>query len=72
MGVENLDTEGRMLTVEFEDFYLVTCYTPCSGMQLEKLDYRVKEWDETFFKHMNALNQTQKGVIICGDLNVAA
>lgn len=71
MDNELLDQQGRVLTVEFEDFYLVTCYTPCAGLQLEKLDYRVNHWDVGFFNYVTLLNESNKGVIVSGDLNVA-
>ncbi|WP_034529131.1 exodeoxyribonuclease III [Secundilactobacillus oryzae] len=64
-----LDTEGRAITLEYQSFYLLTCYTPNSGHELKRLDFRMK-WDEAFQAYVGQLNQ-QKPVIICGDLNVA-
>ena len=64
------DNEGRVITLEFEDFYFVTVYTPNSKRGLLRLDYRVNEWDKAFLNHINELNK-QKPVIFCGDLNVA-
>lgn len=69
MGVEEHDQEGRVITAEFEKFFLVTVYTPNSGEGLKRLDYR-SSWDEVFRDHLTALNE-QKPVVICGDLNVA-
>lgn len=69
MGVEEHDQEGRVMTAEFADFYLVTVYTPNSGEGLKRLDYR-QTWDEQFRNYVTNL-QTKKPVIICGDLNVA-
>lgn len=64
------DTEGRVITAEFEDFYLVTVYTPNSKHELLRLDYRQNEWDVIFLKHVAELQKT-KPVVFCGDLNVA-
>ncbi len=61
--------EGRVITLEYEDFYLVTVYTPNSKRELERLDYRM-EWEEDFRSYVMGLDQ-KKPVIICGDLNVA-
>ena len=61
------DTEGRVITIEYEDFDLVTVYTPNSGTGLKRLDYRM-EWDKAFTEYVTSL---EKPVIICGDLNVA-
>lgn len=69
MGIDEHDTEGRVLLAEFEQFYLLTVYTPNSGQGLKRLDYR-KTWDEAFLNHVLELEKT-KPVIICGDLNVA-
>lgn len=63
------DTEGRVITLEYKDFYLVNCYTPNSGENLKRLDYRM-EWEQAFRAYLNGLAQT-KPVILCGDLNVA-
>lgn len=67
IGQEEHDTEGRVITIELEDYYLVTVYTPNSGDGLKRLDYRMV-WDEEFAKYIKSLN---KPVLICGDLNVA-
>ncbi len=69
MGVAEHDTEGRVMTAEYDKFYLVTVYTPNSGSELARLDYRV-DWDRVFLNHIKTL-ETRKPVIICGDLNVA-
>ena len=69
VGLEELDTEGRMITLEYPDFYLVTCYTPNAQQGLARIDHRMK-WDDAFREYLRRLDQ-QKPVIICGDLNVA-
>ena len=69
MGIEEHDTEGRVITLEYEKFYLVTVYTPNSQDELKRLDYRMK-WEDDFKNYLLSLSQ-KKGVIICGDLNVA-
>ena len=69
LGIEELDTEGRLITLEYENFYLVTCYTPNAQRELARIDHRLK-WDEAFRNHLIALDQ-KKPVIACGDLNVA-
>ena len=69
IGIEEHDKEGRVITLEFEKFYLVNCYTPNSKRELERLDYRMV-WEDEFRKYLLKLNQT-KPVILCGDLNVA-
>ena len=69
VGVPELDTEGRLITLEFEDFYLVTCYTPNAQRELARIDHRLK-WDEAFRNHVKQLDE-RKPVVICGDLNVA-
>ena len=69
VGVEELDTEGRMVTLEYPDFYLVTCYTPNAQRELARIDHRLK-WDEAFRNYLMQLDQ-KKPVIVCGDLNVA-
>ena len=69
VGVEELDTEGRLITLEYPDFYLVTCYTPNAQQGLARIDHRLK-WDEAFRNYLCALDQ-KKPVIACGDLNVA-
>ncbi|MDF1831933.1 MAG: exodeoxyribonuclease III [Porticoccaceae bacterium] len=69
MNVEEHDQEGRVIAVEFEDFYLVTVYTPNSGNGLKRLDYR-QQWDADFLTYLKQLEK-QKPVVVCGDLNVA-
>ena len=69
IGVEELDTEGRVITLEYEGFYLVTCYTPNAQQGLARIDHRLK-WEEAFRQYLTQLDQ-RKPVIICGDLNVA-
>ena len=69
VGVEHLDTEGRLITLEYPNFYLVTCYTPNAQQGLARIDHRL-EWDEAFRNHLKALD-AHKSVIVCGDLNVA-
>lgn len=69
MDIEEHDNEGRMITLEFEDFYLINVYTPNSQRELARLDYRM-EWEDDFREYVKALDSI-KPVIICGDLNVA-
>lgn len=69
IGIELHDQEGRVLTAEYEDFYLVTVYTPNSGSELLRLPYR-ETWDQAFLEFVKALEKN-KAVLICGDLNVA-
>lgn len=69
MGVEEHDHEGRIITLEYDQFYLVTCYTPNSQTELKRLDYRMT-WEDDFHKFLKSLD-AKKPVIICGDLNVA-
>lgn len=69
MGVEEHDHEGRIITLEYDQFYLVTCYTPNSQTELKRLDYR-KTWEDDFRKFLKSLD-AKKPVVICGDLNVA-
>lgn len=69
IGIEEHDKEGRIITLEFEDFYLVNNYTPNSKRGLERLDYR-QIWEDEIRKYLLKLNET-KPVIMCGDLNVA-
>ena len=69
IGIEEHDQEGRVITLEFEDFYLVNCYTPNSGRELARLEYRMT-WEDAFKDYLKKLDQ-KKPVIICGDLNVA-
>jgi len=70
IGIEKHDNEGRVITLEFDKFYLVHVYTPNSGQVLARLDYRVKEWDVDFRNYIKKLNE-KKPTIVCGDLNVA-
>lgn len=69
IGIPELDTEGRLITLEYEQFYLVTCYTPNSQRELARLDYRLT-WEKAFSDYLQNLD-TRKPVILCGDLNVA-
>lgn len=69
IGIEEHDTEGRVITAEFEDFYVVTVYTPNSQRELARLDYRMR-WERDFLEYIKNLN-AKKNVIFCGDLNVA-
>ncbi len=69
LGIECHDQEGRVITLEFPQFYLVNVYTPNSKDGLTRLDYRMK-WEDDFLVHLKALD-AQKPVILCGDLNVA-
>ncbi len=69
IGEEEHDREGRVITAEFEDFYLITVYTPNSQRELTRLAYRM-EWEAAFLKYVKELSE-KKGVIFCGDLNVA-
>lgn len=69
VGVEELDTEGRLITLEYPNFYLVTCYTPNAQRGLARIDHRLA-WDEAFRNYLCALDR-EKPVIACGDLNVA-
>lgn len=69
IGIEDHDTEGRVITLEFDEFFLVNCYTPNSQRGLTRLDYRQK-WEDVFREYLLELNKT-KPVILCGDLNVA-
>lgn len=69
MDIEEHDTEGRVITLEFEDFYFITVYTPNSQSELKRLDYRMK-WEEDFKSYLKDLEKS-KPVVVCGDLNVA-
>lgn len=69
IGVEEHDHEGRVITLEFEDFYMVTVYVPNSQDELKRLDYRM-QWETDFLAYLKKLEE-KKGVIFCGDLNVA-
>lgn len=70
LGIAEHDKEGRVITAEFADFYLVTVYTPNSQRGLARLDYRM-QWEVVFREYLERLD-AQKPVIVCGDLNVAA
>lgn len=67
--IDEHNTEGRVITLEFQDFFFVTCYTPNSQNELKRLDYRMK-WEDDFREYLLKLNK-KKPVILCGDLNVA-
>ena len=69
VGIEEHDQEGRVVTLEYDNFYLVTCYTPNAQSELARLSYRM-EWEDAFLKYLDDLKQ-KKSVICCGDLNVA-
>lgn len=69
LGVEEFDHEGRLITLEFEDFYLVNCYTPNAKRDLLRLDWRM-DWEDALRDYLTALDIT-KPVVYCGDLNVA-
>lgn len=69
LGIEEHDKEGRIITLEFENFYFVDCYTPNSKRELERLEYRMT-WEDEIRDYLLKLNET-KPVILCGDLNVA-
>jgi len=69
-GLDDIDEEGRVIILEFEKFFLLHVYTPNSGEELKRLDYRTKTWDKVFRKKVIEL-QEHKPVIVCGDLNVA-
>ena len=69
LGIEEHDKEGRVITLEFSDFYFITVYTPNSKTELERLDYRMV-WEDEFRKYMKDLEK-EKPVVVCGDLNVA-
>ncbi|MBP3673637.1 MAG: exodeoxyribonuclease III [Oscillospiraceae bacterium] len=69
LGDPELDTEGRMITLEYPDFSIATCYTPNAQRELARIDHRLK-WDEAFRNYLRDLDK-EKPVIVCGDLNVA-
>ena len=69
IGIDEHDHEGRVITLEYEDFYMVTCYTPNSQNELARLDYRMV-WEDDFRAYLNDF-KAKKSVLICGDLNVA-
>lgn len=69
IGIPEHDREGRVITAEFQDYYVVTCYTPNSQNELARLDYRM-EWEDAWLGYLKGLEE-RKPVIFCGDLNVA-
>lgn len=69
VGVPELDTEGRLITLEFPEYYVVTCYTPNSQEGLKRIDHRM-QWEDAFRNHLVSLDKN-KPVLACGDLNVA-
>ena len=69
LGIEEHDKEGRVITLEYPEFYLVTVYTPNSQNELKRLSYRM-EWEDAFRKYLIELAE-KKGVVVCGDMNVA-
>ena len=69
IGMEKHDSEGRVITAEFDEFYLITCYTPNSQNELARLDYRM-EWEDDFRDYLIGLDKN-KPIVLCGDLNVA-
>ena len=69
LGIEEHDQEGRVITLEFEEFYFVTVYTPNSQNELARLDYRM-QWEDDFLSYLKKLEE-KKPVVFCGDLNVA-
>ena len=70
IGIAKHDSEGRVLTAEYKDFYLISVYVPNSKRDLSRLDYRAREWDVDFLKFLKKLEK-KKPVVFCGDLNVA-
>ena len=71
IGLRDHDGEGRVITAEYDDFYLLNVYQPNSQRGLTRLDYRTKEWDPAFLAYLKRLEKKGKPVIFCGDLNVA-
>ena len=69
LGVPELDTEGRLVTLEYENFFLVTCYTPNAQPELARIDHRLR-WEDAFRDYLMGLDE-KKPVLVCGDLNVA-
>ena len=69
LGVPELDTEGRLITLEYEKFFLVTCYTPNAQPELARIDHRLR-WEDAFRDYLMGLDE-KKPVLVCGDLNVA-
>ncbi len=70
IGIEEHDREGRVVALEYEDFFLVNVYTPNSQRELTRLDYRTQQWEPAFRSYLKTLEK-KKPVIVCGDLNVA-
>jgi len=70
LGIEEHDQEGRVITAEYDSYYLVNVYTPNSKNELQRLDYRTQIWDALYLKHLQKLEKT-KPVVTCGDFNVA-
>lgn len=69
LGIDALDTEGRLITLEYPKFYLLTCYTPNAQRELARIDHRMA-WEDAFLTYLMQLDQ-KKPIILCGDLNVA-
>ncbi len=69
IGIEQHDKEGRVITLEYEDFYMITVYTPNSQNELARIDYRM-EWEDAFREYLCRLDE-KKPIIVCGDMNVA-
>lgn len=69
IGIEEHDKEGRVITLEYDNFFFITVYTPNSGSELKRLEYRMS-WEDDFKDYLLTLNK-EKGVVVCGDLNVA-
>ena len=69
IGIKEHDQEGRVITLEYENFYMVTVYTPNSQSELARLSYRM-QWEEDFRNYLQKLDK-KKPVVMCGDLNVA-
>lgn len=69
VGIPELDTEGRLITLEYPEYYVVTCYTPNAQDGLKRIDHRMA-WDDAFRNHLKGLDE-KKPVLVCGDLNVA-
>ena len=70
MNIPKHDKEGRIITLEYDKFFLINCYVPNAGEGLKRLDYRINEWDKDFFNYINKLKE-KKDIILTGDLNVA-
>ena len=68
MGIEELDNEGRLITLEYEDFFIVNTYTPCCQKNIARTNFRML-WDDNFIDYIEIL-QAKKDVIICGDFNI--